>query len=135
MEYMDEGSATMAKDALHNYKLDGENKIKVRVVGSVTVDCVSVVLTEVCRLHSRGSEVFPSVAVLYGHLVSRCMLLPAVSTFHCSIIAVLHVPSKYGIHSSRTQLHTTHNRESGILQSHDALRCEPVTPSSVLRNI
>ena len=29
MEYMDEGSATVAKDALHNYKLDGENKIKV----------------------------------------------------------------------------------------------------------
>jgi hypothetical protein len=31
VEYMDEGSATVAKDALHNYKLDGENKIKVRV--------------------------------------------------------------------------------------------------------
>lgn len=29
VEYMDEGSATIAKDALHNYKLDGENKIKV----------------------------------------------------------------------------------------------------------
>jgi hypothetical protein len=27
---MDEGSATVAKEALHNYKLDGENKIKVR---------------------------------------------------------------------------------------------------------
>ena len=26
---MDEGSATVAKEALHNYKLDGENKIKV----------------------------------------------------------------------------------------------------------
>ena len=30
VEFMDEGSATVAKDALHNYKLDGENKIKVR---------------------------------------------------------------------------------------------------------
>jgi hypothetical protein len=30
VEYMDEGSATVAKEALHNYKLDGENKIKVR---------------------------------------------------------------------------------------------------------
>jgi hypothetical protein len=30
VEYMDEGSAGVAKDALHNYKLDGENKIKVR---------------------------------------------------------------------------------------------------------
>lgn len=30
VEYVDEASATVAKDALHNYKLDGENKIKVR---------------------------------------------------------------------------------------------------------
>jgi RNA recognition motif-containing protein len=29
VEYLDEGSATVAKDALHNFKLDGENKIKV----------------------------------------------------------------------------------------------------------
>ena len=29
VEFMDEGSATVAKEALHNYKLDGENKIKV----------------------------------------------------------------------------------------------------------
>lgn len=29
VEYVDETSATAAKDALHNYKLDGENKIKV----------------------------------------------------------------------------------------------------------
>lgn len=29
VEYVDEGSAGVAKDALHNYKLDGENKIKV----------------------------------------------------------------------------------------------------------
>lgn len=29
VEYMDEGSATVAKDALHNYRLDGESKIKV----------------------------------------------------------------------------------------------------------
>ncbi|KAG6330163.1 hypothetical protein ID866_8927 [Astraeus odoratus] len=28
VEYMDETSASVAKDALHNYKLDGENKIK-----------------------------------------------------------------------------------------------------------
>ena len=32
VEFMDEASATVAKDALHNYKLDGENKIKVRFV-------------------------------------------------------------------------------------------------------
>jgi hypothetical protein len=29
VEYIDEGSATVAKEALHNYKLDGEQKIKV----------------------------------------------------------------------------------------------------------
>jgi RNA recognition motif-containing protein len=29
VEFADEGSAGTAKDALHNYKLDGENKIKV----------------------------------------------------------------------------------------------------------
>jgi hypothetical protein len=32
VEYVDEGSAGVAKDALHNYKLDGENKIKVFVL-------------------------------------------------------------------------------------------------------
>lgn len=32
VEFLDEGSAGVAKDALHNYKLDGENKIKVRVI-------------------------------------------------------------------------------------------------------
>jgi hypothetical protein len=31
---MDEGSAGAAKDALHNYKLDGENKIKVCIISS-----------------------------------------------------------------------------------------------------
>ncbi|KAE9388594.1 RNA-binding domain-containing protein [Gymnopus androsaceus JB14] len=29
VEYIDEASSTVAKDALHNYKLDGENKIKI----------------------------------------------------------------------------------------------------------
>ncbi len=31
VEYADEGSATVAKDALHNFKIDGETKMKVRV--------------------------------------------------------------------------------------------------------
>ena len=34
VEYLDEASATVAKDALHNYKLDGENKIKVMLRAS-----------------------------------------------------------------------------------------------------
>jgi len=29
IEYIDEASASVAKDALHNYKIDGENKIKI----------------------------------------------------------------------------------------------------------
>jgi U2 small nuclear ribonucleoprotein B'' len=29
VEYIDEASATVAKEALHNYKLDGEGKMKV----------------------------------------------------------------------------------------------------------
>ena len=40
VEYMDEGSATVAKDALHNYKLDGENKIKVRILASPVLACI-----------------------------------------------------------------------------------------------
>ena len=32
VEFLDEASASVAKDALHNYKLDGEIKIKVGVV-------------------------------------------------------------------------------------------------------
>ncbi len=31
VEYLDKASSTVAKDALHNYKLDGESKIKVRL--------------------------------------------------------------------------------------------------------
>lgn len=32
VEYMDEGSSSVAKDALHNYKIDGENKVKVYIL-------------------------------------------------------------------------------------------------------
>ena len=39
VEFLDEGSATVAKDALHNYKLDGENKIKVRPPALSFADC------------------------------------------------------------------------------------------------
>ena len=41
VEYLDEGSATVAKDALHNYKLDGENKIKVKSLTQCTRPMVS----------------------------------------------------------------------------------------------
>lgn len=49
---MDEGSATVAKDALHNYKLDGENKIKVMfLIGIPNIADVSTI-----RSRLRGSE-------------------------------------------------------------------------------
>ena len=49
---MDEGSATVAKEALHNYKLDGENKIKVRLLVRIynLADMTSI------RSRSQGSE-------------------------------------------------------------------------------
>jgi len=37
VEFLDEGSAGVAKDALHNYKLDGENKIKVHTNAQIHV--------------------------------------------------------------------------------------------------
>ena len=52
VEYMDEGSATVAKEALHNYKLDGENKIKVGVLTIDTPDATDISI----RSRSRGSE-------------------------------------------------------------------------------
>ena len=51
VEFLDEGSATVAKDALHNYKLDGENKIKVRSAstpGFCCHDCVRIYGLIIC---------------------------------------------------------------------------------------
>jgi len=36
VEYQDEDSATTAKDALHNYKIDGESKIKVHISAQIS---------------------------------------------------------------------------------------------------
>lgn len=53
VEYVDEGSASVAKDALHNYKLDGENKIKVRILSR----SLSISLThKSLRSHSREND-------------------------------------------------------------------------------
>jgi hypothetical protein len=43
VEYLDEASAGVAKDALHNYKLDGENKIKV-IQRSITIVSLTIFL-------------------------------------------------------------------------------------------
>ena len=53
VEYLDEGSATVAKDALHNYKLDGENKIKVR---PLIRSCWPVISISFPRSLSPGNE-------------------------------------------------------------------------------
>lgn len=55
VEFVDEASATVAKDGLHNYKLDGENKIKVCVYSRFlfcfcSVCCLSVLLFLIFRL-------------------------------------------------------------------------------------
>jgi hypothetical protein len=41
VEYVDEVTAGVAKDALHNYKLDGENKIKVRLFAIPFIDTLT----------------------------------------------------------------------------------------------
>ena len=64
VEYMDEGSATIAKDALHNYKLDGENKIKVISFKSDEDHCANIS----SRSLLRGS----SFLSLY-HTVPHCI--------------------------------------------------------------
>lgn len=65
---MDEGSAGVAKDALHNYKLDGENKIKVRYRSSFL--CWASVIYEIIvrRLHSQENDdvkIFLTVGVMF----------------------------------------------------------------------
>ena len=65
VEYLDEGSATVAKDALHNYKLDGENKIKVRPLTQSPRPIFSIPFP---RLPSPGNDIvrFGSVCLSAG---------------------------------------------------------------------
>jgi RNA recognition motif-containing protein len=53
VEYTDEGSAGVAKDALHNYKLDGENKIK---VCPSRPNMIYLFTTITCRSLSQGNN-------------------------------------------------------------------------------
>ena len=71
VEYIDEGSATVAKDALHNYKLDGENKIKASIypciITALTVseiDHVRQEIVSISQVHGRSHRVLvPAIAV------------------------------------------------------------------------
>ena len=56
VEFLDEGSAGVAKDALHNYKLDGENKIKVRTIGQIHFFRAHFLNPLISRLRSQGSS-------------------------------------------------------------------------------
>lgn len=56
VEYIDEGSAGVAKDALHNYKLDGENKIKVMFYGYRCSTHKFLIVFRICRSPSPGNN-------------------------------------------------------------------------------
>lgn len=51
VEYADEASSGAAKDALHNYKLDGEQKIKVRIITPFPLVSCSTVYLLLLRSH------------------------------------------------------------------------------------
>jgi hypothetical protein len=77
VEYMDETSSTVAKDALHNYKLDGENKIKVYTLLSHYYGAVWLMLIWCFRSHLPGNK----------HECCRCSL----GACSCSCNAYLRV--------------------------------------------
>ena len=56
VEYMDEGSATVAKDALHNYKIDGDIKIKASDLHLTFID--TDLISYMFRLHLPENNVF-----------------------------------------------------------------------------
>lgn len=92
---MDEGSAGVAKDALHNFKLDGENKIKVRTVAFLRFSSVVRANCVFFYFRSRmpGSKLHPShIAVstkgrnacqvrLSSFLLRKCTLTTSCSWF------------------------------------------------------
>lgn len=101
VEYMDEGSATMAKDALHNYKLDGENKIKVCRLGAVAIgQCRSRWSTDYIREEVRSSLLRPPLPLRAGILYRGVRCCGVVSSVYCSIITFLKANSKCGAHPS-----------------------------------
>lgn len=57
VEFFDEGSLGVTKEALHNYKLDGENKIKVCSLAYLTLT-VELILVQSHRSRLPGSRIF-----------------------------------------------------------------------------
>ena len=77
VEYLDEGSATVAKDALHNHKLDGENKIKVWPFTQCSQPMVSIHFP---RLPSPGNKILRfENGRLSAHLGFHCFQCEPIS--------------------------------------------------------
>jgi len=69
VEYMDERSATVAKEALHNYKIDGENKIKV------------------CTLYCRVLELIPHfLDYLRTQMMFRLLFVRCFVFTNCTVV-------------------------------------------------
>lgn len=71
VEFLDEASATVAKDALHNYKLDGENKIKVRFARFFSM-CKFLLVLSILD-HLRPQVILPTL--LRNHCSQRPVLV------------------------------------------------------------
>ncbi|KAG6380657.1 RNA dependent RNA polymerase-domain-containing protein [Boletus reticuloceps] len=89
VEYLDEGSAGVAKDALHNYKLDGENKIKacpLYIALLVLTRSIDYLCTQVNAYRMIVKGIFgPSIEVVAtraNHSLAPCIFL-RISSFHC----------------------------------------------------
>lgn len=111
VEYLDEGSATIAKDALHNYKLDGENKIKVRshIWSSLTEAKIERNLDHLCpqvvphvfavvstialfTLYTSLSSVVPAAIVSHPHVMpDNC--LPSTAILPSTIVTINQLPT------------------------------------------
>ena len=75
VEFVDEGSAGVAKDALHNYKLDGENKIKVRHFPFLLAGNIIFTRILYLRLHSLGSSKYCCIIFLSSFFFLQMLLV------------------------------------------------------------
>lgn len=86
VEFLDEGSATVAKDALHNYKLDGENKIKVSFCASISSRTLLNGRADYLRKEMMSFSQSPCIFRLY---VARCINI----IYHCNLPGSLSLSS------------------------------------------
>lgn len=88
VEFVDETTAGVAKDALHNYKLDGENKIKVwseiarRCYTRLMLCCTDHVCKEVthaCAHSNKGGS--RGTRAFFGVTIMNCILRREIHVF------------------------------------------------------